>query len=246
MKIGVLVISTGKYEEFFEQLYDSFEQHFLPGHSKTYFYLTDSKNNDLPYNVEKFYIPRRGFPDDTLFRYKYFLSIEKEILESGVEALFYTDIDMKAVAKMGDEILPTIKKPMVAVAHPGFFTVNKGTPETRKISQAYIDPTEKRDYYVAGGFQGGFTKPYLEASKKLDLMIDIDRSKGITPVWNDESMWNRYYTSNLSKFKVLSPSYVYPESKYYKQENKVHYKQLNGLRPVLLALDKDHKYYRSI
>ena len=56
MKIGVLVIATGRYDQFFEPLYDSFEEHFLPGHQKIYFYLTDSKQEDLPYNVNKYYI----------------------------------------------------------------------------------------------------------------------------------------------------------------------------------------------
>lgn len=246
MKIGILIIATGRYEQFFEQLYDSFEEFCLPGHPKTYFYLTDSKAENLPYNVEKFYIERQGFPKDTLFRYKYFLSIEKEILESEVDCLFYTDIDMKAIAKLGDEILPSKNTPIIAVAHPGFYKISKGTPETRKISKAYINPKEHRDYYIAGGFQGGLTHNYLEACKRLNDMIDEDYNKNIIPVWNDESMWNRYYTSNLSKFKILSPSYVYPESKYNKPQNKVHYKQLKGLKPVLLALDKDHKWFRTV
>ena len=245
MKIGILVIATGRYEQFFEQLYDSFEEFCLPGHSKTYFYLTDSKQEDLPYNVEKYFIQRQGFPQDTLFRYKYFLSIEEEILKSGVDCLYYTDIDMKAIYKMGDEILPNTRNPIIAVAHPGFYKVSKGTPETRKISKAYINPKEHRDYYIAGGFQGGFTKDYLKACHELNSMIDSDYSRNIIPVWNDESMWNRYYTSNLSKFKILSPSYVYPESKYNYPQRVNHYKQLDGLKPVLLALDKNHKYFRS-
>lgn len=244
MKIGVLIIATGRYDQFLEQLYDSFEEHFLPGHQKTYFYLTDSKAKDLPYNVEKYYIERKGFPGDTLFRYKYFLSIEEEILKSEVDCLYYTDIDMKAVFKMGDEILPTQQHPIVAVAHPGFYKKGLGTPETRKISKAYISPNEKRHYYIAGGFQGGFTKEYLKTSKDISDMIDYDYGRGIIPVWNDESMWNRYYTSNLNKYKILTPSYVYPESKFNKPDSKS-YDTLNDLKPKLLALDKDHSWFRS-
>lgn len=245
MKVGILIIATGRYEQFFEQLYDSFEEFCLPGYEKKYFYLTDSDKEDLPYNVEKYYITRLGFPYDTLYRYKYFLSIEEEILNSGVDCLFYTDIDMKAIYKLGDEILPTFETPLIAVAHPGFYKKGRGTPETRKISKAYISPFEHRDYYIAGGFQGGFTKEYLKASKIMNEMIDIDYSKGIIPIWNDESIWNRYYTSNLKQFKILSPSYVYPESKYKNLYSTNHYKQLNNLKPILLALDKNHKYFRS-
>ena len=244
MKIGVLVIATGRYDQFFEPLYDSFEEHFLPGHQKIYFYLTDSTQEDLPYNVDKYYIERKGFPGDTLFRYKYFLSIEKEIIASGVDCLYYTDVDMKAIYKMGDEILPTTEKPIIAVAHPGFYKKGLGTPETRKISNAYINPKEKRKYYIAGGFQGGFTKEYLTLSKNISDMIDDDYSKGIIPVWNDESMWNRYYTTNLNKYKILTPSYVYPESKFHKPKSQS-YKTIENLKPILLALDKDHSWFRS-
>lgn len=246
MKIGVILIGTGKYHEFFYQLYDSFEEHFLPGHQKTYFYLTDSKEENLPYNVQKYYIPRQGFPQDTLYRFKYFLTIEKEILESNVECLYYTDIDMKAIKKIGDEILPSPQKPLIGTAHPGFFQINLGTPETRKESKAYIDPKEKRNCYIAGGFQGGLTKHYLQASKIIDNLIDIDVNNNIIPVWNDESMWNRYYTSNLNKFKILTPSYCYPEGKYNnpKMNNYIPLIKYN-IVPRLLALDKNHKYFRS-
>ena len=246
MKVGVLVIATGKYDMFFEELYDSFEEFFLPGHPKHYFFLTDSKKEDLPYNVDKFYIKRQGFPQDTLFRYKYFLTAEKEIRESGVECLYYTDVDMKAIATMGDEILPSKEKPIVAVAHPGFYKTNLGTPETRRISKAFIKPTEYREHYVAGGFQGGLTNDYLSLSKTINQMIDSDYEKGIIPVWNDESMWNRYYTTNISKIKVLTPEYCYPEGKYKNpQMNNYHSLIKYNLTPRLLALDKDHNWVRS-
>lgn len=247
MKIGILLISTGRYEQFFEPLYDSFEEHFLPGHQKIYFYLTDSKKEDLPYNVEKYYIERRGFPGDTLFRYKYFLSIEKEIQESGVDCLYYTDIDMKAIYKMGDEILPSKDKPIIAVAHPGFYKKSLGTPETRKISKAYIDPKEKREYYIAGGFQGGLRDEYLKLCHTIDQMIDSDVSRNIIPVYHDESMWNRYYTSNINKFKILNPSYCYPEGKYKNPKmNNYHTLIKYNIQPTLLALDKNHDWFRSV
>lgn len=245
MKVGVLVIATGKYENFFEQLYDSFEENFLPGHQKVYFYLTDSKQTDLPYNVEKYKINHEEWPGPTLHRYRNFLSIEKEIIQSGVDCLYYTDVDMKAISKMGDEILPTKQKPIIAVAHPGFYKLNLGTPETRKISKAYIDPKEKRDYYVAGGFQGGMTHQYLTACDTINKMINTDEANGIIPVWHDESMWNRYYTSNIDKYKILSPSYCYPEAKYLQGEKLNNYKTCENLKPKLLALDKNHKWYRS-
>ena len=43
MKIGVLLIATGRYKLFFDDLYKSAEKNYLPNNEKTYFYFTDSK-----------------------------------------------------------------------------------------------------------------------------------------------------------------------------------------------------------
>ena len=36
IKIGILLIATGRYINIVEQLYKSYEQHFLPNYSKKY------------------------------------------------------------------------------------------------------------------------------------------------------------------------------------------------------------------
>ena len=43
MKIGILLVATGRYKEFFENFYNSSEENFLSEHEKIYFYLLKEK-----------------------------------------------------------------------------------------------------------------------------------------------------------------------------------------------------------
>lgn len=81
--------------------------------------------------------------------------------------------------------------------------------EPNPESAAYIPLPE---FYFAGGFQGGRTKPFIKAMKTMERAIDEDlRKLNYTARWNDESHWNRYLLDNPPSV-VLSPSYVYPDS----------------------------------
>ena len=236
--IGILVIGTKNYKHFFQQLYDSFEKHVLTEHNKTYFYFTDDLEQNVPANVKLFPAPAEAWPLPTLFRYKYMLQAKEELLK--MDYLFYTDIDMRAINTMGDEILMDA---LMATAHPGFYKNGLGTPEKRMSSRAYIGKHEKRDYYVCGGFQGGISKSYVEAMEIMNGMIQDDYSKNIIPVWNDESIWNRFYVTNQKFFKVLTPEYCYPEGKF-RNPSMGNYHGIRGLTPRLLALDKKHSEYQ--
>lgn len=244
VNVGIIIIATGRYINFFDKLYTSITDKFLNGHAKTVYLFTDA-DRSFPDNVVVIPVERRGFPDDTLFRYNHFLKVNDQVIKE-TDVIYYMDVDSLIVNTVGDEILPSLAKPIVAVAHPGFYKTSLGTPETRKVSKAYIAPTEKRECYIAGGFQGGYTRDFMMASKIVNEMIFDDYRRDIVPVWNDESMWNRYYASNVSKFKILSPSYVYPEGKY-KNPGLGNYRSLitEKVVPRILALDKDHAWYRT-
>jgi hypothetical protein len=164
----------------------------------------------------------------------------KEQLQE-MDYLFYTDIDMLAINTIGDEILPDY---LLAVAHPGFYKRGVGTPEKRLKSRAYIGSHEQRDFYVCGGFQGGIVNEYIRAMEIMNEMIQDDYAKNIIPIWNDESVWNRFYVTNQRFYKILTPEYCYPEGKY-KVPNMPNYETIRGLVPRLLALDKNHKEFQT-
>lgn len=249
MNVGVLSIATGKYTQFLKPLYQSIEKNFLVDHQKTYITFTDDINlvrdisKEINVKLEAFHIERRGFPGDTLYRYHHFFSARERLKGLGEHcprSLFYMDADMLVCDKVGDEVLPTRYKSLVATAHPGFYNRPGhnplGTPETRQTSTAYIPQSRHRPCYWAGGFNGGEFEAFMSLSAAIMGRIDKDDSSGITAVWHDESHLNAYLSEHwmLGQVKTLLPSYCYPESWNLPYPRKI------------LALDKNHAEVRSV
>lgn len=224
MKIGLLLIATGKYDRFVEPLLDSAKKHFLVNHDVNFFLFTDSKKFVSSDKMHVFHKQHEPFPAPTLKRYETF--VYHHTFLNGMDYLFYCDVDMLFVDDIGDEVLSD----RVATIHPGFLG-GKGTPETRQESLAYVGVEEKLVYY-AGGFNGGTSEEFLKMSDKLDKNIKQDLSKNIIAIWHDESHMNRYFLDNPPT-KVLSPSYCYPES------------WTLPFKKKLLALDKNHNEVRN-
>ena len=236
MKIGMLIIATGNYRHYFPHLYYSVKKRFLPGHEKRFFFFTDFPEK-FPDDVSLISIDRKGFPGDTLYRYHYFDAISQHLQD--MDILYYIDVDAFINLEVGDEILPKHNKPLVGVAHPGFYNnytpdAPLGTPETRQESTAYIGPTESRPCYWMGGFNGGTSEEFLKMAATIKANIVADEEKGIVAVWHDESHLNRYFTTHHTKIQTMVPAYGYPESWDIPFAKKI------------LMLDKDHAEIRKL
>jgi hypothetical protein len=229
MKIGLLIIATGKYTQFIQPLYESVKKHFFKNEDVKIFVFTDgdvSENEDI-IRVEQEHL---GWPNATLKRYEIF-DKNKEIL-SKMDYLFYCDADMLFVSDVDKEILPEQNSNgLVGTEHPGFYGGRRGTYEYREESTACVKQNEGKIYY-AGGFNGGTSQSFLEMSKIIKNRINKDLENNIIAIWHDESQMNRYFIENEPK--TLNPSYCYPESWNIPFEKK------------LLALDKNHKEIRNL
>lgn len=225
-KIGILVIATGKYDQFIPALFKSMKKHFLKNHDVTMFVFSDK---EIPKKEGLIHIfqEHEGWPNATLKRYHIF-SKHKDIL-SQMDYLYYCDADMLFVADVGDEVLGDL----VATIHPGFFDRGRDsyTYEGREESTAYIGPTEGCRYY-AGGFNGGISNKFLEMAEQIKNNVDTDFSNNIIAIWHDESHLNKYFMEHKPTIE-LSPSYCYPESWNIPFEKR------------LLALDKNHNEIRK-
>lgn len=247
MKIGIFIIASGRYKEFFENFYNTCEENFLPEHEKIYFYFTDSEE-DLTKkykNMIQIKVPHLGFPGMTLYRYKFFYNEREKIIKSGVDYVFYLDIDMRIVNIVGEEIIPKGRKHLTGVFHPGFYNQKKRhKPHEKRTKSSFFVPENKRKLYLAGGFQGGITKSYLDVAENLMKMIDNDEIKyKIIPKFHDESAWNHYFIYHMGRYNVMIPEYCYPEFKSEKEKGR--YQTILEMTPRILALDKNHKYYRE-
>jgi Zn-finger nucleic acid-binding protein len=241
--IGIFLVATGKYIYYIEQLIKSIEELFLTDYKKCYIISTDNVKyvQDIcnKYKIKNLirFIYKKGFPLDTLYRYKYILEHDVNI-ELHCDFIYYLDVDMRIIENIGIEILPTKEQPLIGTYHPGFYySKNKnGDVENNINSTAFINNKEFINKYIAGGFNGGYTREFLNMARNIQYNIDIDKCKDLMAVWHDESQLNRYMITNHNKFKFLTPDYCYPEN---------YYQNIPG-NAKILALDKDHHTVRNI
>jgi hypothetical protein len=208
MKIGILTICTGKYTMFFDNLYQSCENHFLKEHDKTYYAFTDG---DIPYynNVVKINQPKLGWPYDTMMRFHMFNTIRDLLLEN--DYVFFFNANMMVVTDITDIVIPLVDNDyLMGVLHPSFYNlpINYATYDRNNQSSFYIPYNEGKHYYQ-GCFNGGRTIEFLEMCNILSNRIDIDLKNNIIPLWHDESALNWYYKDKNPL--TLSSSYAYPE-----------------------------------
>lgn len=238
-KVGIILISTRKYDIFLQPLIDSMEEFFLKGEPYDIYLFTDKPEVKLESTrgiIHRRAIPSYAFPFATLYRYK---TMVKNIDVFTSRYLFYLDVDMRLVSEVGDEMLGS---GLTVVQHPGYFNGGWGSRKTHPSSISYLPPSMWHDYYC-GGTQGGTTEEYLEMAKILNEAIDIDmdtaqhmgytKNDGILAEWHDESFYNWYIKTHAGPLHILTPSYCYPESWNIPFEKKI------------LALDKNHKEIRS-
>lgn len=195
MKIALVYICTGKYNQFFEGFYHSSEQYFFKDIAqKQYFVFTDDMNLSAENNVTLIEKKCEGFPLDSLMRFNMFLSISAELLE--YDYIYFFNSNMLFVEPVGKEILPDKEGEIVFVLNGGYY--NK-TPlrypyERNKDSKAFIPFKFKNKYrYVIGGLNGARAKDYLLFCKACYNNIMEDYKNGIMAIYHDESHINRYF-----------------------------------------------------
>lgn len=233
MKIGLLLIATGKYDVFLQPLINSVDQYFFKDDAVEIFLFADKVPNIIHSDrIKTVHIPieHKPFPYSTLYRYKYF-NESRDLIST--EYVFYCDVDMLFVDHVGHEILPDNDSGLVAVQHPGFAKNGGwGSPNVFKESMAYVAP-ENRVTYCAGGFQGGLRLFYLQTCSELAINIDIDENNGVRAEWNDESHWNKCLSiKGYQNVNILSHEYCMSDA------------DISG-SPKLLALTKDHNYFQK-
>ncbi len=205
------------YWPYAKQMIESAKQFFLPGHNVDYFLWSDMPK-DTNYGATVFEIEPIEWPMPTLMRFHTMLQQEEKLKE--YDYIFYCDVDMVFVNVVGDEILSEL----TACQHPMYALRKEYWPpyEPNKESSSYIPRPGQvinengkprfMPLYFAGGFQGGKAKDWIKAMKEMKKMVDGDLNKrNYIPIWNDESVWNAYLFKNPPS-KVLSPSYIYPDS----------------------------------
>lgn len=253
-KITLVLVATNKYKQFVRPVLESAAEFLFADHELEICLFTDKPeyfedyedetlqnvtnyrylyNLSGRFDIKMITIPPYGFPAATLYRYAIFTEHQKEITG---EYVFYSDVDMKFIGHVTDEIL---FDGLIATLHPGFYATSGGTWCENKASTAYTQEVNRNGYYC-GGFQGGSKKAYLEASEIMAESIREDDRNGVKAEHNDEMHWNKLL-SETQKFHVLNPTYCMVEEQNLREEWKIAF-----LEPKILALSKNHNELREI
>lgn len=207
MKLAILYICTGKYSIFFNDFFESSEKFFLPGVEKTYFVFSDHKELSNYKNVHFTYKDCEGFPLDSLFRFRTFLTVESQLLE--YDYVFFFNSNMQFVDFVDESILPEEKDGYLCCLdagyelvypHPCFYPY-----ERNRKSTAYIPRGLKEYHYYHAALNGGRPAEYLAMCRQLNESILSDYNHGIVAIYHDESHLNKYFSGHACK--RLSPIY---------------------------------------
>lgn len=220
LKIGLLVVATGKYTHFIPPLVNSARIFFCKDHEVTFFIFTDGTVDVSGEDIILLDHKKYGWPYDTLYRYNAYINHRDRMQK--MDYLFACDADMLFVDYVGDEVLSDL----VGTQHPGFVG-KRGTYEDRPESIAYV-ASHEGEYYFAGAFYGGKREIIFEMLDQLISMVNIDAQNNIIAIWHDESYMNRYFIDRKPSL-VLPHAYCarpfdYPQK--------------------IVALDKNHVAFR--
>lgn len=210
MKIAVLYICTGKYNQFFEGFYKSCEKFFMTSLEKTYFVWTDNDHIADGYDrVQVIHKECAGFPADSLFRFEMFLQVEEKL--KMYDYIYFFNSNAEFRKPVAGEILPDDTGLAMGIwgarnesQHPMFFPY-----ERNRKSLAYVAPYHPPYIYFMGGLNGGKSDTYLQMVRTLASNIRADYKKGIIAKFHDESHINSYMRTHPCK--VLSTLLNQPE-----------------------------------
>jgi hypothetical protein len=209
MRIAILYICTGKYSQFWEDFYPSAKKNFLNDHQKHFFVFTDDKILLSTHINEVTFLSQNklGWPYDTLYRYRTFLRVSEELMK--FDYVYFLNANALIVDTIGNEIFPE-KGALIGSQHPCYFDKNphEFVYDRNPDSLAFIEDGIGKDY-VMGAFIGGDSKAFIKMCEELCQNIDNDMANGIVALWHDESHYNKFLLNH--PYKLLSPSYVYPE-----------------------------------
>lgn len=194
--IGILLISTWKYNKFIDDTIAGIRKYFFPNSIVKIFLHTDStSDHDADVIIP---IQHQPWPLITLKRYELFCCHQNKY---NVNYLIYLDIDSIILGEISESILHNF-----FVVQHWVFMGGRGTPETNPQSKAFVNANENISY-VAGGLVGGEREYFLRASKTISNNIQQDLNNNIIAIWHDESHLNRYVIDNPST-TIIDQSYM--------------------------------------
>ena len=239
MKLGITYICTSKYNTFFKDFYESFNDAFCPGNKLTFVIITDQPDTYKDYKNVKIYDVQRYYKGKDVnyikFRKWKDILLAEDFLETQ-DYCFYMNSNIRCNQMVTLEDLFK-DKDQYAVYHSLFDRSNMPMYTSlveHKQSGAYFAAKDKASYpnykYYQAGNIGATSKKFLkmcyfiESIRQYDLFYGLDK---YVP-WHDENYYNKYI--NLLTKKDANAINILDGKKY-----------LCSWLPILKSYHKDAK-----
>lgn len=230
--VGICVIATGRYIDFVAPLIASAQERLLCDCAVLWHIFTDADGQPEHPSVTYHFTPHSVWPGPTLHRHQTLLRAKNDLRRH--THLLMLDADMLIVGDVARECLPA-DGGLTATLHPGYVdTPPSRCPFERRTTSTACVPYSYQGRYYCGGVQGGATEKYLEACASITANIQRDSDGVVVAAWHDESHWNAWLALHEPPEIVLSSDYCTPQ-----------WQRLDRPGARILALDKDHAFYRT-
>ncbi|XP_067264845.1 globoside alpha-1,3-N-acetylgalactosaminyltransferase 1-like [Chanodichthys erythropterus] len=214
--IATTVFALGKYTRFLKDFLESAEQNYFVGFHVHYYLFTDEPEQ-VPavelgedHHLTVIKVPSSNrWQEISLSRMRRLEELIESQLVNEADYVFSLDVDTKFYGRWGVETLGRL----VGALHPWFYSSSREqfTYERRPESQAFI-PYSEGDYYYIGAAIGGLVKDVYQLAKTCREQLEIDASKSIEALWQEESHLNKYFLYNKPS-KVLSSEYLWDDKR---------------------------------
>ena len=213
VRIGIIYLAVGIYEEFWREFYPSCECFFCPEAEKGYEVFTDSTR--IPAmnlkNVNCYHAENRGFIRNASAKSDFVCSIAERLRKS-YDYVFYLNANYKFVEPVRtDEVLPAGNNDGLTVLS---FDLYRNRPADNHPYDRNPDchaciPYGKGERYYQSGFYGGETEAFIRLSEWCKIQTEADLSRKVIAKWHDESYVNRYLL-NLHP-RIINETYGYAD-----------------------------------
>ncbi len=210
LKTALLLVATGNYRQLAQNLLDSLDTHLLDEDLEVFLFADQPGVASKRFPVRFCAIGHQPWPLVTLNRYQYFMTQHAAL--AAFSRVLYMDCDLELITDLELHELLTPGN-ICAVEHPArhlpgghFWDV-----ETNTMSTACL-PADARGTYYQGCLWGGDTRLILPMIATLEAHTELDKARGITAKWHDESHLNHYLFHQPQLTAGIHSSFAYPET----------------------------------
>lgn len=192
VKVAILYIATDKYNQFWDDFYETAERHLFPGTEKRYVVFTDCSDKYKGDNIRVCKIEHKPWPYVTLHRFDYMLDFRREWEDC--THVFFFNANVLVVRDVATDVF--CRRDNKITALPACWVHGKESDdlpfERLAESEACLPRGGGYTPYYAGGLYGARTDIFTNMILQCAEWVATDTKRGIVPVANDESYLNAY------------------------------------------------------